>query len=248
MLIDNTDSNLITDNTDYSESEKFDENTNFIEKSFDESTITSTSINSRIPILDMLFMFLHVIVFEWVFLIVECCIQIIFLFIYALICGLLSIWFKSSTLRVTAIMNIKECFVMLGVLTTAVIPFSILLAYRQLFHESLIGDWELRPIITVFGHVDSRRLLTLTLGTGKWACNVTTDFESPMSKCMDDLCVFKIEDTARRRYPYVILFEVSQAMRQAVTANSSNSREGNTSISVSATNTNTSRQTIFDRI
>lgn len=123
----------------------------------------------RVIVIYSRFIYIHAFLVEGPISIIEGIIRFAIFFGLGSIFLLLS-FFTLKWLKLYSILFIRESLLTLSAITTiALLPGSVMSIYRR-YHDE--NDWDLAPLPTIMGWVDTRRFITFTHGNGSSAKNV----------------------------------------------------------------------------
>ena len=136
------------------------------------NSVTPSGNNRKDFNLFSIWIFICAILFEGPLAILEGLIRAVIFLLVSIILFLLGMSFCSISLLRVSYYLVRDSLLCLAAVITLCLPGSSVFVYRWYDRN---GDWELAPIPTVLGWVDSRRFSCFTLGNGSFALNVRQD-------------------------------------------------------------------------
>ena len=136
------------------------------------NTITPSGSVRKDLNLFSIWIFICAILFEGPLAIVEAAIRGAMFLVVSIILFLLGIMFGSFSLLRVSYFLVRDSLLCFAAVITLCLPGAPVFVYRWYDRN---GEWELAPIPTLLGWVDSRRLSCFTLGNGSFALNVRHD-------------------------------------------------------------------------
>jgi hypothetical protein len=123
---------------------------------------------------------IHVILIEYALLVIECSFKAILYLLISLVSCLAKLFCSSSiSFYYTTYQYFREGLLCIASLISLILPFTTLFIYRQLFLCKI--DFDVCPLPTLLGWVDSRRFLVVCYGSGSHANNVFSGANSSLS-------------------------------------------------------------------
>lgn len=114
---------------------------------------------------------IHVILVEYALLVIECSLKSVIYLIISILSGIVSLFRSSSSpFYYSTYQYFREGMLCFSATITLIIPFTMIFIYRQLFLCKI--DFDLCPLPTLLGWVDSRRFLVVCYGSGSSASNI----------------------------------------------------------------------------
>lgn len=151
-----------------------------VSKHTEDSRNSRTSSNTMTPSgsarkdfnLFPIWIFICAILFEGPLAIVEAVIRGAIFLVVSIILFLLGVIFGSISLLRVSYFLVRDSLLCFAAVITLCLPGAPIFVYRRYDRN---GEWELTPIPTLLGWVDSRRFSSFTLGNGSFAINVRQD-------------------------------------------------------------------------